>query len=57
MNLGRTIREIFGAPDDLKFRSGMTLFAEAAPDEPLFRAALDKYFGGAPDTATLERLR
>jgi len=57
LNLGRTIREIFGAPDDLKFRSGMTLFAEAAPDEPLFRAALDKYFGGAPDTATLERLR
>ncbi len=53
---GRTVREIFGSPDDLKFRSSMTLFAEAAPDEPLFRAALDKYFGGTPDAATLEKL-
>jgi len=31
---------IFAPPDDLKFRSSMTLFALADPDEPLFRAAL-----------------
>ena len=53
----RSAHEIFGSPDDLKFRSSMTLFHEAAPDEPLFRAALDKYSGGAPDVRTLELLR
>jgi uncharacterized protein (DUF1810 family) len=45
----RSAREIFGAPDDLKFRSSMTLFARAAPDEPLFRDALAKYYGGEED--------
>ncbi len=54
---GRAAHAIFGSPDDLKFRSSMTLFAQAAPDDPLFRTALDTYFGGAPDTATLEKLR
>jgi uncharacterized protein (DUF1810 family) len=52
---GRTAHEIFGAPDDLKFRSSMTLFDAAAPDD-IFRAALDKYFGGDPDRLTRERL-
>ena len=42
---GRSISEIFGYPDDLKFRSSMTLFAEAAPDEPIFAACLQKFFG------------
>jgi uncharacterized protein (DUF1810 family) len=46
---GRTISQIFGNPDDLKFRSSMTLFAR---EEPLFQHALDKYFGGEADTAT-----
>ena len=50
---GGTAHEIFGAPDDLKFRSSMTLFREAAPGEPVFHAALDQYFGGEPDPATL----
>jgi mannose-6-phosphate isomerase-like protein (cupin superfamily) len=45
-----------GTPDDLKFRSSMTLFARAAPDEPLFRNALAKYFGGKDDPATLGRI-
>jgi uncharacterized protein (DUF1810 family) len=53
---GRTAHEIFGSPDDLKFRSSMTLFREAARDEPLFTAALDKYFLGEPDAATLVKL-
>ena len=34
----RTIHEIFGSPDDLKFRSCMTLFARAAPAEPKLQA-------------------
>jgi uncharacterized protein (DUF1810 family) len=53
----RTIEQIFGYPDNLKFRSSMTLFAAAAPGEPVFREALEKYFEGIGDRATLDRLR
>ncbi len=53
---GRSAFEIFGTPDDLKFRSSMTLFAKAASDNAVFRQALDKYFAGEPDRRTLERL-
>ena len=54
---GRTIEEIFGYPDDLKFHSSMTLFAEVAnPSEWVFEKALMKYFGGETDEATLARL-
>jgi uncharacterized protein (DUF1810 family) len=53
---GPTIHEIFGSPDDMKFRSSMTLFAHAAPEEPVLRDALQKYFGGEPDPLTLARL-
>jgi uncharacterized protein (DUF1810 family) len=52
----RRIGEIFGAPDDMKFRSSMTLFAYAADDKAPFQQALDRYFGGAPDPLTLARL-
>lgn len=54
---GSTARAIFGSPDDLKFRSSMTLFAAVAPTEPLFRRALEKYFAGEPDALTIARLR
>jgi len=53
---GRTARQIFCYPDDLKFRSCMTLFERSATDPTLFRAALVKYFGGEPDQATLDIL-
>lgn len=53
---GRSARQVFGSPDDLKFRSSLTLFAAADPGEPLFRDALDAYFAGAPDAATVEKL-
>jgi uncharacterized protein (DUF1810 family) len=53
---GSTIDAIFGYPDDLKFHSCVTLFAQVTPSEAIFQAALDKYFGGQPDTATLARL-
>ncbi|MDQ1472118.1 MAG: hypothetical protein QOJ99_3598 [Bryobacterales bacterium] len=53
---GRSIGEIFGHPDDLKFQSSMTLFANATTDNQLFWDALQKYFGGRPDQVTLERL-
>jgi uncharacterized protein (DUF1810 family) len=54
---GRSIHEIFGTPDDLKFRSSMTLFSRAAGTDPIFAAALKKYFNREPDDLTLELLR
>ena len=53
---GRSISEIFGYPDDLKFRSCMTLFANAARDNQIFIDALEKSCGGKFDPLTLERL-
>jgi len=53
---GVPIDTIFGPPDDLKFRSSMTLFAQAAPGTELFDACLRKYFGGTPDPRTLALL-
>jgi uncharacterized protein (DUF1810 family) len=52
----RSIDLIFGYPDDLKFRSSMTLFAQAAGGNQVFTEALQKYFNGEPDSSTLERL-
>jgi uncharacterized protein (DUF1810 family) len=57
---GRTIEEIFGYPDYLKFRSCMTLFASAAAEADaggVFRAALRKYFAGEEDPLTRRLLR
>lgn len=53
---GAPVSCIFGAPDDLKFHSCMTLFAHAAPGEPLFTRALRDCFGGAEDAATVRLL-
>jgi len=52
----RDIHRIFGSPDDLKFRSCMTLFQRAAPGDPVFGACLDSFFAGAPDARTLDLL-
>jgi uncharacterized protein (DUF1810 family) len=54
---GHSIDQIFGYPDNLKFRSSMTLFSCVEPDSDVFVTALQKYFGGQPDRVTLERLR
>lgn len=51
---GRSIQQIFGYPDDLKFRSSVTLFGNATPDNQVFKDALQKYFAGEPDPRTLE---
>jgi uncharacterized protein (DUF1810 family) len=53
---GRTIEEIFGSIDTLKFRSSMTLFGEVAQNNNIFKDALHKYFGGRADPLTLDRL-
>ena len=53
----RSISQIFGYPDDLKFHSCVTLFAQADANEAVFQQALSKYFGGEQDSATIEKLR
>jgi uncharacterized protein (DUF1810 family) len=60
---GRSVSEIFGYPDDLKFHSSATLFAgaakrkpEADSDDRSFEGLLTKYFNGEPDRGTLDRL-
>ena len=51
----RSVAEIFGFPDDLKFHSSITLFASAERDG-VFREALRKYFSGKMDAGTLARI-
>lgn len=46
-------RLIMGYPDNLKFRSCMTLFQLAAPDQPVFGKVLEKYYDGQPDQRTI----
>lgn len=53
---GRTAEQVFGWPDDMKLRSSMTLFAQAADDNADFTAVLEKFYGGEQDPATLARL-
>ena len=53
---GKTINEILGSIDSLKFRSSMTLFSHATIENQLFKEALQKYFSGQYDQLTLDRL-
>jgi len=56
---GKTALDILGSPDDLKFRSCLTLFTEAASDgsdRMLFKEALNQFYNGTPDPRTLELL-
>jgi uncharacterized protein (DUF1810 family) len=53
---GRSIEEIFGDIDAMKFRSSMTLFARATDDNQIFLDALQKYFSGQFDPLTIPRL-
>jgi uncharacterized protein (DUF1810 family) len=55
---GRTLHEIFGSPDDLKFCSSMTLFSVAAgTTNHLFQSALDRFCGGHADHRTVALLQ
>jgi uncharacterized protein (DUF1810 family) len=53
---GRSIEDIFGYPDHMKFQSSMTLFAHISPGDKMFIAALTKYFHGELDRKTLVQL-
>lgn len=48
--------EMFGSPDDLKFRSCLTLFALADPSVPIFEQLLKKFYRGKKDPCTLQIL-
>jgi len=52
----RSALEIFGEPDDIKFRSSMTLFAQVSEGDDIFKQALQQYFNGKADQLTLDRL-
>jgi uncharacterized protein (DUF1810 family) len=54
---GRSIEDIFGYPDHLKFHSSMTLFAQGTDENQIFMKALDKYWLGKPDKQTIELLK
>jgi uncharacterized protein (DUF1810 family) len=54
---GFSIRQVFGSPDDVKFRSSMTMFELASGPESVFASALTKYFDGEPDARTVELVR
>src|SRR5215472_9387455 len=53
---GRSAREIFGSPDDLKLRSCATLFAYVSPPGSVFDCLLTKYYQGRRDDKTLQLL-
>ena len=56
----RSAHAIFGTPDDIKFRSCLTLFeraAEGEADKRLFGSALEAFYGGDRDPLTIDLLR
>jgi uncharacterized protein (DUF1810 family) len=57
---GLSAEDIFGYPDEMKFRSSMTLFAQIRvadkQDKEIFERCLEKYFDGEADPATLATL-
>ena len=53
---GRTLKQILGPTDNMKFRSCMTLFAHTTASNEVFEVALQRYFSGQYDQQTLDRL-
>lgn len=53
---GRTANDIFGSPDDLKFRSSMTLFEAVADNPAPFQTALKRYYDNERDRKTRQFL-
>jgi uncharacterized protein (DUF1810 family) len=54
---GRTVLQIFGIPDNMKFCSSMTLFEIVAGRNSEFSFAIDKFCSGRRDPATLRLLQ
>ncbi|CAD7041565.1 hypothetical protein REJC140_01024 [Pseudorhizobium endolithicum] len=56
MHPDRSAHDILGSPDDMKFRSSMTLFAAVSEKGSPFERALEVFYGGEQDPRTLARL-
>ncbi|RWX78979.1 DUF1810 domain-containing protein [Neorhizobium lilium] len=54
---GLSAHAILGSPDDLKFKSSMTLFEAVSKKGSPFERALEQYYGGERDERTLALLR
>jgi uncharacterized protein (DUF1810 family) len=52
----KPIAEILGSPDDMKFRSSMTLF-DAVSKQPIFNDAIAAFYPEGKDPATLSILQ
>jgi uncharacterized protein (DUF1810 family) len=52
----KTITDILGSPDDMKFRSSMTLF-DAVSKQQIFAEAIAAFYPDGNDRATLEILK
>ena len=52
----RSLHDIFGTPDDVKFRSSMTLFERVGGGNEPFTEALRRFCGSTRDEATARRL-
>jgi uncharacterized protein (DUF1810 family) len=53
---GRSAKDIFGSPDDLKLRSSMTLFSAVSDYGSIFHKVIDQYYEGKFDTRTVQLL-
>ena len=54
---GKSALDILGSPDDMKFHSCMTLFAQVVPSEAVFNRALVRFFRGCADERTQALLK
>ena len=54
---GRSARDIFGNPDDLKLCSCMTLFEFIAGQDSVFAKVLDRLYAGERDNKTLQLIQ
>ncbi|HEV7435499.1 MAG TPA: DUF1810 domain-containing protein [Pseudorhizobium sp.] len=57
LHSGKSAHDILGSPDDLKFKSSMTLFQAATQKGSLFERALEVFYEGERDQRTLALLR
>ncbi|MDO1582071.1 DUF1810 domain-containing protein [Rhizobium oryzicola] len=53
----KSAHAILGSPDDMKFRSCLTLFAAVSEKGSPFERALQGFYEGEPDRKTVELLR
>jgi uncharacterized protein (DUF1810 family) len=51
-----SLHDLFGSPDDLKFRSSMTLFSHTSHADSLYHAALNRWCDGVEDPSTVSLL-